>query len=74
MVDNWNKSEFKQISQLSALKYGNARYPSQYNTSHFTFVSDENGVNNRYAGFFKQKERVLIHSYSLAMRYSATRH
>jgi hypothetical protein len=52
LVDNWNKSEFKQISKLSDLKYGNARYPSQYNQSHFTFVSDENGVNNRYAGFF----------------------
>ncbi len=52
MVDNWNKSEFKQISKLTDLKLGNARFPSQYNQSHFTFVSDENGVNNRYAGFF----------------------
>jgi hypothetical protein len=52
LIDNWNKSEAKQISQLSKMKYGNARYPSQYNTSHFTFVSNENGVNNRYAGFF----------------------
>ena len=52
LVDNWNKSEFKQISKLSDLKHGNARFPSQYNQSHFTFVSDENGVNNRYAGFF----------------------
>ena len=53
LVDNWNKSDFKQISQLSNLRYGNARFPSQYNMSHFTFVSDENGVNNRYAGFFR---------------------
>lgn len=52
MVDNWNKSEFKQISKLTDLKRGNARFPSQYNQSHFTFISDENGVNNRYAGFF----------------------
>ncbi len=52
MIDNWNKSEFKQISKLTDLKYGNARFPSQYNTSHFTFISDENGINNRYAGFF----------------------
>src|SRR5262249_53990459 len=52
LVDNWNKSDFKQISKLTDLKFGNARYPSQYNTSHFTFVSDENGINNRYAGFF----------------------
>lgn len=52
LIDNWNKSEFKQISQLTKVRYGNARFPSQYNTSHFTFVSDENGVNNRYAGFF----------------------
>ena len=52
LIDNWNKTEGKQISKLTDLKYGNARYPSQYNTSHFTFVSDENGVNNRYAGFF----------------------
>lgn len=59
MVDNWNKSEFKQISQLTALNRGNARYPSQYNTSHFTFVSDENGVNNRYAGFFSTERAGL---------------
>jgi len=59
MVDNWNQSEFKQISQLTDLKYGNARYPSQYNTYHFTFVSDENGINNRYAGFFKTERAGL---------------
>ena len=52
LVDNWNKSEFKQISQLSRLKYGNARFPMQYNTAHFTYVSDENGIGNRWAGFF----------------------
>jgi hypothetical protein len=59
LVDNWNQSEFKQISQLSALKFGNARSPSQYNTSHFTFVSDENGINNRYAGFFRTERAGL---------------
>jgi hypothetical protein len=52
LVDNWNESEAKQISQLTFLKYGNARYPTQYNNNHFTFVSDENGISNRYAGFF----------------------
>src|SRR5450432_93252 len=52
LVDNWNKSEFKQISQLTHLKYGNGRYPTQYNNFHFTFISDENGISNRYAGFF----------------------
>jgi hypothetical protein len=59
MVDNWNQSDFKQISQLTDLKFGNARFPSQYNTSHFTFVSDENGINNRYAGFFKTERAGL---------------
>ena len=52
LVDNWNKSDFKQISKMTDLKFGNARFPSQYNTSHFTFISNENGINNRYAGFF----------------------
>jgi hypothetical protein len=52
LVDNWNKSEYKQISQLSRMRYGNARYPAQYNNAHFTFASDENGIMNRYAGFF----------------------
>ncbi len=59
LVDNWNKSEFKQISQLTSLRYGNARFPSQYNSSHFTFVSDENGINNRYAGFFRTERAGL---------------
>lgn len=52
LADNFNKSEFRQVTQLSNMKYGNARFPMQYNTQHFTFVSDENGVSNRYAGFF----------------------
>ena len=52
LADNYNKSEFRQITQLSKMKYGDARLPTQYNVSHFTFVSDENGVANRYAGFF----------------------
>ena len=34
-------------------------FPSQYNTSHFTFVSDENGINNRYAGFFRTERAGL---------------
>ncbi len=59
LVDNWNKSEFKQISQLTNVKFGDARFPSQYNTSHFTFVSDENGINNRYAGFFTTEKSGL---------------
>jgi hypothetical protein len=59
LIDNWNKSEYKQISQLTNVKLGDARYPSQYNTSHFTFVSDENGINNRYAGFFRSERAGL---------------
>ncbi|MET0391563.1 MAG: hypothetical protein ABW019_00425 [Chitinophagaceae bacterium] len=59
LVDNWNQSDYKQISQLTALKYGNARFPSQYNTSHFTFISNENGINNRYAGFFRTERAGL---------------
>jgi hypothetical protein len=54
-----DKPELNQITQLSNLKYGNARYPMQYNESHFTFVSDENGVGNRYAGFFTTKKAGL---------------
>ena len=59
LIDNWNQSEFKQISQLTNLNFGNARYPSQYQTTHFTFVSDENGIANRYAGFFRSERAGL---------------
>jgi hypothetical protein len=59
LADNWNKSDYKQISRLTHVKFGNARYPSQYNTYHFTFVSDENGINNRYAGFFSTERAGL---------------
>jgi hypothetical protein len=59
LVDNWNRSDYKQISKLTNLRYGNARFPSQYNTYHFTFVSDENGINNRYAGFFSTEREGL---------------
>jgi hypothetical protein len=60
MVTNFgDKPELNQITQLSNLKYGNARSPMQYNQNHFTFVSDENGVGNRYAGFFTTKAEGL---------------
>ncbi len=55
LIDNWNRSEFKQITQLSNIRFGNARFPSQYNVNHFTFISDENGIGNRWAGFFNTK-------------------
>ena len=54
-----DKPELNQLSQLSNLKYGNARFPMQYNVNHFTFVSDENGIGNRYAGFFTTKAEGL---------------
>jgi hypothetical protein len=49
----------KQISQLTDLKYGNGKFPTQYNVNHFTFVSDENGIGNRWAGFFSTKAEGL---------------
>ena len=54
-----NQTEFKQISQLTNLSFGNARYPSAYSLAHFTFVSDENGIQNRYAGFFRSERAGL---------------
>lgn len=57
LVTNFgDKPELNQITQLSDMKYGNARLPMQYNTNHFTFVSDENGIKNRYAGFFTTRK------------------
>ena len=52
---NTDKAELNRITQLTNLKFGDARYPTQYNTYHFTFVNDENGVGNRYAGFFSSQ-------------------
>jgi len=49
----------KQITQLTNLKYGNARFPMQYNVNHFTFVADENGIANRWAGFFTTEREGL---------------
>ncbi len=54
-----DKAELNQITQLTNLKYGNARFPTPYNSNHFTFVSDENGIGNRYAGFFTTKAEGL---------------
>ncbi len=54
-----DKPELNQITQLTNLKYGDARFPTPYNSNHFTFVSDENGIGNRYAGFFTTKAEGL---------------
>jgi hypothetical protein len=52
LADYYNKTDYRQLSQLTSLKYGNATLPMQYNMNHFTFVCDENGIGNRFAGFF----------------------
>src|SRR6185312_9083246 len=41
--DTKNAAPLNQITQLTNLKFGNARYPTQYSHTHFTFVSDLNG-------------------------------
>lgn len=69
LADNYNKSEFRQITQLTNMKYGDARYPTQYNNVHFTFVSDENGVQNRYAGFFTTERAGLDTVYVIGDSY-----
>lgn len=59
LIDVDEKGGYRQVTQLTDQKYGNARYPTQYNMNHFTFVSDENGIGNRYAGFFTTKAEGL---------------
>jgi len=56
---NTNRAELNRITQLTNIKFGNARFPTQYNNYHFTFVSDENGIGNRYAGFFSSQSEGL---------------
>lgn len=36
------------ITPLTFCRYGDARYPSQYNSNSFSYLSDENGIRNRY--------------------------
>jgi hypothetical protein len=59
LVDILNDSKQKQLAQLTNVKTGNARYPMQYNTNHFTYVSNENGIGNRWAGFFSTQRNGL---------------
>ena len=59
MVDILNDSKQKQLAQLTNIKIGNARYPMQYNTNHFTYVSDATGIGNRWAGFFSTQRNGL---------------
>ncbi|MET0243512.1 MAG: hypothetical protein ABW174_08585, partial [Flavitalea sp.] len=66
MIDNWNKTEFKQISQLTNMNYGTARFPTPYNTTHFTFISGDFGVANRYAGYFRTTRAGLDTVYVVA--------
>ena len=65
LVDILNKGKDKQITQLTNMKFGNATNPMQYNTNHFTFVADENGVANRWAGFFATKRTGLDTVYQI---------
>jgi hypothetical protein len=55
LIYSYDKPGLNEITQLTHLKFGDARYPMQYNGNHFTFIGDENGIANRYAGFFTTK-------------------
>ena len=65
MVDILNNGPGKQITQLTNMPHGNAYFPMQYNTNHFTFVSDENGIANRWAGFFSTQRNGLDTVYKI---------
>ena len=65
MVDLLNTGGNKQVTQLTNLKYGNASFPMQYNTNHFTFVCEANGIANRYAGFFSTQRNGLDTVYKI---------
>jgi hypothetical protein len=53
------KPQLNQITQLTNMTFGDARYPTQYSNTHFTFVSDLNGIGNRYAGYFTTQKAGL---------------
>jgi hypothetical protein len=55
LLSNWDQPAGRQITRLTDLKMGNARLPMQYNDTYFTFVGDQNGIANRYVGFFKSQ-------------------
>ncbi len=59
LLSNWDNPDGHQISQLTNLKMGDARKPMQYAPGYFTFVGDQNGIQNRYAGFFKAESSGL---------------
>ncbi len=59
ITDILNKNAVKQISKLTNMQLGDAKFPMQYNTTHFTFVSDDNGIANRWAGFFTTQRNGL---------------
>lgn len=65
MVDPNIKSDYRQVTMLSDMKYSDARFPLQYNVNHFTFVSAENGIGNRYAGFFSTQRAGLDTLYQI---------
>lgn len=65
LADIFNNTGSRQISRLTDLKLGDATLPTQYDISHFTFVSDENGIANRWAGFFSSRRNGLDTLYNI---------
>lgn len=52
LLYNWDQPVHRQISRLTDLERGNARFPMQYGETNYTFVGDQNGIANRYVGSF----------------------
>ena len=53
LLSNWDQPGQQQLSQLTALKMGNAFQPMSYSSGYFTFVGDQNGIRNRYVGSYQ---------------------
>lgn len=52
LMSNYETPQGRIITQLTHLEKGNAGFPTQYGPGYYTFIGDQNGIANRYAGSF----------------------
>lgn len=50
LVDDWLEGNFRNVNKVTNISDADAFFPIQYNNHYFSFLSDINGIQNRYLG------------------------
>lgn len=65
IADYSTPKTYHHVSVLTQNQFGDARFPAAFTPTTFSYLSDENGIRNRYVGRFRTKRKGLDTVYKI---------